>query len=524
LPQDQSGDAGLDLTRLHLANTINAQPPRASRIGRGRGFLRALPLTGPARTAVAVVATLTVGRLVLAAMLPLAPDEAYYWIWSRALAPGYFDHPPMVALWVRAGTWIAGETPLGIRLLSPLSTAFGSALLWNTAEGLLPGRNAGPIAVLLLNATILFGAGAVLATPDAPLLFFWTLALWAMARIIAGGSGKWWFAVGAFTGLAFASKYTASVLGLGLLVWLTIAGRQWLRRPEVYGGAVLALGIVAPVLWWNAAHGWVSFLRQGGRLHAWSPVRAPQYLAELFAGQLALATPLIFLFLVAGAAFAVRAAWRRREPAWTLLAILSVLPALVFIQHAVGDRVQANWPAIAYPAAAIAATGLCGRFWHHWRLPAVALGLAMTAAVYLEAVFSPLPLPPKRDPIALQTVDWRGLAANVEAIRRRTGARFVAADNYGVAAELAHALPKNVPVIALGPRWTSFALPAPPVGSQTGILVEPQSHMARIGPPAQPIGTVVREQKGRVIQEFQLYRTVLDPSVGAALLPHPVTG
>ena len=36
--------------------------------------------------------------------MPLSPDEAYYWVWSHALAAGYLDHPPMVALWVRAGT------------------------------------------------------------------------------------------------------------------------------------------------------------------------------------------------------------------------------------------------------------------------------------------------------------------------------------------------------------------------------------------------------------------------------------
>ena len=36
-------------------------------------------------------------RPVVAATTPLAPDETYYWVWSHALAPGYVDHPPMVA-------------------------------------------------------------------------------------------------------------------------------------------------------------------------------------------------------------------------------------------------------------------------------------------------------------------------------------------------------------------------------------------------------------------------------------------
>ncbi len=72
---------------------------------------------------------------------PLAPDEAYYWVWSRALAAGYLDHPPMVALWIRAGTALAGDTPLGIRLLGPLSAPLGSLLLVGRAgPASRPGR------------------------------------------------------------------------------------------------------------------------------------------------------------------------------------------------------------------------------------------------------------------------------------------------------------------------------------------------------------------------------------------------
>ncbi len=59
----------------------------------------------------AALAALTLVRLVLCAILPLAPDEAYYWVWSRDLQGGYLDHPPMVALFIRAGTLLAGETP-----------------------------------------------------------------------------------------------------------------------------------------------------------------------------------------------------------------------------------------------------------------------------------------------------------------------------------------------------------------------------------------------------------------------------
>ena len=499
--------------------------PGRDDVDRTRFAPLAIRSVSPIAAVAAALALLTMLRLALAASLPLAPDEAYYWIWSRALATGYFDHPPMVAFWIRAGIWLAGDSAFGVRLLGPFSAALGSVLLWDAADRLLPGRNAGMMAVLLLNATLLVGAGAIVMTPDSPLLLFWMCAMWAMARIIAGGSGAWWLVVGLFVGLAAISKYTAMLLALGIGTWLAIAGRPWLRRPEPYAGAALALVIVTPVLWWNATHEWVSFVRQGGRFAHWSPGRAPGYLLELLGGQIAVVTPLVFLFCIAGVALATRAAWLKRDPAWTLLAVLSLLPALVFIQHAVGDRVQANWPAILYPAAAVAAAGLSGRFWRGLRIPAIALGLFITGAVYVQAAFSPLSLPTKLDPIALQMGGWPSLAAAVEDSGRRIGASFVAADQYSLAAELARNSLPGVPVIAIGPRWSSFNLPAAAVDGMPGILVVPEHRAAPISEPewsaAVEIGKAARETGGIIIETYRLYRVVLKRTARAVLLPRP---
>src|ERR1700745_637030 len=70
-------------------------------------------------TALTIVALVAL-RLVAAALAPLTFDEAYYWMWSKSLAFGYYDHPPMVGLGIRAGTLIAGDTEVGVRLVSIL--------------------------------------------------------------------------------------------------------------------------------------------------------------------------------------------------------------------------------------------------------------------------------------------------------------------------------------------------------------------------------------------------------------------
>src|ERR1700712_150226 len=143
---------------------------------------------GVLRGLAAAIAVVTLIRLVMAATVPLAPDEAYYWIWSRALAPGYLDHPPMVAIWIRAGTSLLGQTAFGVRLLGPVAAALASWMLFDAARVLFPGTKVGPAAVIMLNASLLLGVGTVIMTPDSPLLFFWTAAFWAAARIAAGGA------------------------------------------------------------------------------------------------------------------------------------------------------------------------------------------------------------------------------------------------------------------------------------------------------------------------------------------------
>src|SRR5262252_1326036 len=131
------------------------------------------PSTGDSRlvrdTSLTVLA-LIVLRLVAAAWTPLTFDEAYYWMWSKHLAFGYYDHPPMVALVIRAGTMIAGDTELGVRLFSVLLALPMSFATYRTASILFGGVRVAAIAAMLLNVTLMAAVGTTIVTPDAPLL------------------------------------------------------------------------------------------------------------------------------------------------------------------------------------------------------------------------------------------------------------------------------------------------------------------------------------------------------------------
>jgi 4-amino-4-deoxy-L-arabinose transferase-like glycosyltransferase len=462
---------------------------------------------------------LTAARLLAAAQVPLAPDEAYYWVWARHLQPGYLDHPPMVALWIAAGTALLGDTPLGVRLLAPIGVALATLAIWRAGEDLFPGRGAGLVAAILLNGTLLFGAGAVLMTPDTPLLVFWCAVLWATARLAASGRAAWWLAIGALAGGALLSKYTAAFVGLGLALWLLLdaRARPWLATRWPWLGGALALLLFVPVLAWNATQGWASFAKQGGRAGDGEALTL-RFLGELLGGQFALATPIVFVLCVAG----VVAALRRGREALLLLAM--VLPAAaLFLWQSLFSRVQGNWPAILYPAAALAAGAFLGARWRRWARPGAALGLVMTIAVLVQATLAPLPLARRQDPTLARLGGWDGFAADLAEAARVAEADFVAAEEYGLAALLAFHLPREARVIAMDARWAHFGLPAP-APLLTGLLV--RSERRGEGPPlwpgAAPAASLLRARGGIEAERYRLF-LVRTGSGGApsVLLPRP---
>lgn len=447
------------------------------------------------------LALLTGVRLVAAAAMPISADEAYYWVWSRALAPGYLDHPPMVALWIRLGTAVVGETELGVRLLAPLAAAAGTLLLAMTGDALFPGRRVGLVAGVLMNATLMLGAGAVTMTPDTPAIFFWTATLAALVRVRLDPA--WWLVVGVTSGLALDSKYTAAFLGVGIVLWLALCSREQFSRWQLWAGGAIAALLFAPVAAWNAAHGWASFAKQGARTGDWIPAQALAHLGELMAGQVALATPWVAVLFGAGLVMAVRRA-RLRDPAWTLIAAMTLPALLVFVQHAVGDRVQANWPSVVYPGAALAAAALGWR----WR-GAAALGLAIGLLVLVQATAAPLQLPRAYNPLLVRLGGWDRLVASAAGLG---AGRFVAAENYGLASLLAWHAP-GTRVLAVGPRWALFDLPRADPSIGTGVLI---LSTRRSEPPDRgywtnidPLADLVRAQDGVVAETFRAYDVTL---------------
>jgi 4-amino-4-deoxy-L-arabinose transferase-like glycosyltransferase len=410
---------------------------------------------GPARAVLLFVLAVTAVRLAFAAAIPLTEDEAYYRLWATSLQFGYYDHPPMIAWWIRAGMSLVGDNPLGVRLLPALSSGLTSLLIYDLAQRLGGSAQVGARAAVWFNATLLIAAGGFLATPDAAAVPFWTLTVWCLARAVE--SPRWWIAAGAAAGLACIGKYSALFLGPGVLIWLLFlpGGLKRLQSPWPWAAAFVAGLIFSTNIGWNATHHWASFDKQFGRA---APGRiAPQFLAELIAGQVLLLNPATAWFAVRGAGEAWRGRKLSPDAAGLTLILATTAPfAAYLVLHSLHDRVQAHWPAPLYPGLAILAAFAAeaaplGGFQGGLKRIAAPLGLGLAALIMLHLALPATDVRGARDP-SEEVRGWSDFAARVEALRIQDHAAWIGTLSYGVDGQLAAQNTLHAPVAELNER------------------------------------------------------------------------
>jgi len=461
--------------------------------------------------------------------LELTFDEAYYTLWSRSLSFGYLDHPPMVALLIRASTSLFGGSELGVRALSLLVVGAMPGLVAFIAWRLFDSREKAALAALMWVAMPLVSIGALFVTPDAPLVVFWTLSLAALVELWRTGDRRWLIALGVALGLALQSKFTAAffVGGLGLALLATPSLRRWLLSPALYAGFAVALLIFAPFIVWNAEHGWATFAKQLGRAppHGF----APYYLAEFLVAQIGLINPLVVAALVPAVwsiPWRAPVSPRSRDEARRIL-ICTVAPAaLYFLLHSLHDRVQGNWLAPLYPAVALLAADWIAEVRRAggsavavaiakaalWAAP---VGIVIAALAFAEITTGEVPLG-AADPFA-RLQGFRALTRALDLKARAEKAGYVLTQGYALASLLTYYGDPALPVVQPEQRMRWIFEPQPPerMFAAPGLaLGEPGRHFDLILKmryrDVEPAGLLQRRQPGGELEAYELYR-VADP-------------
>lgn len=240
---------------------------------------------GIGRPAVLFLLVWFVLNLLQVTFTELTSDEGYYWFYAQRLQWGYYDHPPLVAVLVRAGTVLfPGET--GVRFFNVVLSTAGMYLFFRLLPPNL--RNRKRTFLVLLGAPLLHYL-AFFVFPDGPLLFFGLLFLVLYKRFLARQT----LYISLLLGVSLALMAYAKYHGALVLLFTVAAHPVLLRQRLFYVSLLVAALLVAPHLWWQYQNHFPTMqYHLSGRTGGWSF----RYVGEFLSQQiLAIGPALIFL-------------------------------------------------------------------------------------------------------------------------------------------------------------------------------------------------------------------------------------
>lgn len=263
---------------------------------------------------------------VQAAGTELFDDEAYYWVYSKFLDWGYFDHPPMIAVLIKLGTFIfPGE--LGVRFFVVIIGTLSVYLI----EKLTNPPNLKLFYAIVLNTAIL-QIGGIIAVPDIPLLFFTALFFWMYKKYLE--QINWMNAVllSITVALLLYSKYH----GLLIILATLVSNFKLLKQPATWLVIVLAILFFMPHVLWQLEHGLPSL-----NYHLFervSPAYSLSFTTDYLAGQLLIAGPLLGWLLIWSAFRYKPTNQTQKAMRWSLVFVF-----LLFLASSFKSRTEANW-------------------------------------------------------------------------------------------------------------------------------------------------------------------------------------
>lgn len=401
-------------------------------------------------------------KLVLAWLLPVTGDEAYFVLWGRHPDYGYYDHPPMAG-WL---TWLqlqVSDHRIWLRMpgiLTELLIAGGLYAVLRRQDA----DRARWLALLLTFSplSLLF----VFTLTDTGCILFAALSFlcaWQALQVEGQAPGRsqgrsllWAVGAGVGLGLAFLSKYFAVFLGLAYLIYFFgVNARAW-RIGVVLVLVAIPFGLLN--LQWNYSHCWSNLLfNLVNRNHSedgFSPADLLSYLGMM----LYVVLPPILLAL-----------WRLRGAAvggvqeGLRLARVIVLTAFIgFLVVSLRKTIGLHWVLWFYPMVLVLLWPLAREGWQ--RLLAI---VGWVSALHVLVLFVLLALPNEawrfNAKIQRDLISAREAPAILALARAQVGNLPLATQGYTPASVLAYQANEPVMVMGVGSKyarqddtWTDF--------------------------------------------------------------------
>lgn len=288
-----------------------------------------------------LLATLAI-KLILAWILPMSGDEAYFVLWANHLDFGYYDHPPMVGWFLHLMMYL-GSAEIILRLPAILTSILIGLGIYRLLR-LLDESKAALIAMLYLVSPI--NILNVLVTTDTPLILFAFLSIASLYKALQHNKLSWYALSGLFFGMAFLSKYFAVLLGLSYLLYFVFSAKSLQKSKGFFLLFAASFPFALLNVYWNYTHCWDNILfnlytrNEDAQLSLGT--------IAMFAGvQLYLMTPPLVWFI-----------YKHREAFWQkikrdqfrIFLFIFVVPMVVFTLLSLKKTVGLHWVLAFYPA------------------------------------------------------------------------------------------------------------------------------------------------------------------------------
>ncbi len=185
----------------------------------------------------------------------LQRDEYLYY--QQGLHPdlGYLENPPLLSWLGMISSWLGGS----IFWIKFWPSLFGSLTLIVTclASAELGGKRFAQGIAGLAFITGAFLRVNALFQPNIVDIFFWTLSIYFLVRLINTRSDKYIFLFALSLALGFWSKYSVVFVAGSLVLSILLTHHRWLfTKSKTYLAMLLALLIILPNIWWQYQHRW----------------------------------------------------------------------------------------------------------------------------------------------------------------------------------------------------------------------------------------------------------------------------
>jgi len=270
-------------------------------------------------------------QIIQASSTELLDDEAYYWVYSKFPEWGYFDHPPMIAILIKAGTFLfPGE--LGVRFFIVILNTLTLYIIYR----LLERKNDGLFYLIACSMAVL-QIGGFLAVPDIPLTFFAALFFLLYKNFLHDSSYLNSLLLGIIAALLLYSKYH----GILIIFFTVLSKPRLLLSSKAWFAWVICMLFYLPHLYWQYIHDFPSIQfhlleRAANKYHF-------KYTLSYIGDQILLAGPLTG-WLIIWAAFKFRATNQfEKTLKYSMIGIY-----IFFFVSTFRGRVEANWTMSAF--------------------------------------------------------------------------------------------------------------------------------------------------------------------------------